>query len=57
MSWRRIEDATAAPENGGASPLAMAVTQINQGRKAIRRVLDYGSFDNANEPKRLVAAG
>jgi hypothetical protein len=35
----------------------MAVTQINQGRKAIRRVLDYGSFDNANEPKRLVSAG
>ena len=57
MSWRRIEDATAAPENGGAPPLAMAVTQINQGRKAIRRALDYGSFDNTNEPKRLVSAG
>ena len=57
MSWRRIEDATAAPDNGGAPPLAMAVTQINQGRKAIRRVLDYGSFDNTNEPKRLVSAG
>ena len=45
------------PENGGAPPLAMAVTQINQGRKAIRRALDYGSFDNTNEPKRLVSAG
>jgi hypothetical protein len=57
MSWRRIEDTTVVPENGGAPPLAMAVTQINQGRKAIRRALDYGSFDNTNEPKRLVAAG
>jgi hypothetical protein len=35
--------------------LAMPVTHINlQGRKAIRRALDYGSFGNTNEPKRLL---
>jgi hypothetical protein len=35
----------------------MPGSQINQGRKTIRRALDYGSFDNINEPKRLVSAG
>jgi len=57
MSWRRIENATAVPGSGGPPPLAMPGTQIDQGRKAIRRVSDYGSFDNTNEPKGLVSAG
>jgi hypothetical protein len=57
MCWRRIENAAAVPGSGGPPPLAMPGSQINQGRKAIRRALDYGSFDNTNEPKRLVAAG
>ena len=57
MCWRRIENAAAVPGSGGPPPLAMPATQINQGRKAIRRALDYGSFDNTNEPKRLVSAG